>query len=104
MDQAKKKGQKPSAARLERCGWAILITNAPQEKLSINEARVRYRSRWQIELLFKRGKSQGRVCELTGSTTVRCMVQLWAWLLAAVVQQWMQCGVWGRVEIRLKKM
>lgn len=102
--QAKKKGVTPSAARLERCGWAILITNVPREKLSITEARVLYRSRWQIELLFKRWKSQGRVCAWSGRTTVRCLVQLWSRLLAAVVQQWMHCGVWGRVEISLKKV
>lgn len=101
---AKKKGQKPSQARLDRCAWAILITNLPLEKLSIDEARVLYRGRWQIELLFKRWKSQGRICELTGNTVVRCMVQLWSRLLAAILQQWMQCAVWGRVEISLVKM
>ena len=75
----------------------------PLEKLSIDKARVLYRSRWQIELLFKRWKSQGRICGLTGSTFIRCMIQLWSRLLAAIVQQWLQCGVWGRPEISLKK-
>lgn len=32
------------------------------------------------------------------------MVQLWSRLLAAIVQQWMQCGVWGRAGIILKKV
>jgi hypothetical protein len=104
MESAKKKDKTPSKARLERCDWAILLTNLPKEKLSMDEARVLYRSRWQIELLFKRWKSQGRVGELTGSTVDRCMVQLWSRLLAAIVQQWMQCGVWGRAEISLKKV
>jgi hypothetical protein len=103
IKQAQKKDKKVSRERLEKCDWAILITNLPLEKLSIDEARVLYRSRWQIELLFKRWKSQGRVCELTGGTLVRCMIQLWSRLLAAIMQQWLQCGVWGRAEISLKK-
>jgi len=103
IKRAQKKDRMPSQERLDRCDWAILITNLPLEKLSIDEARVLYRSRWQIELLFKRWKSQGRICELTGSTIIRCMIQLWSRLLAAIVQQWLQCGVWGRPEISLKK-
>jgi hypothetical protein len=101
---AKRKGHKVSKQRLDRCDWAVLITNLSAEMLSINEARVLYRSRWQIELLFKRWKSQGRVADMTGTSCVRCMVKLWSRLLAAVVQQWLQCGVWGRPEISLKKV
>jgi hypothetical protein len=104
IEQAKKKGRTPSPQRLDRCAWAILITNLPAEKLSMDEARVLYRSRWQIELLFKRWKSQGRIGELTSGSYIRCMVQLWSRLLAAIVQQWMHCGVWGRVDISLKKL
>jgi hypothetical protein len=32
------------------------------------------------------------------------MVKLWSRLLAAMVQQWLQSGVWGRPEISLKKV
>lgn len=104
IESAKKKGKPLSPARLAKCDWAILLTNLPLDQLSIDEAQVLYRSRWQIELLFKRWKSQGRIEELTGSTVVRCMVQLWSRLLAAILQQWIQCGVWGRAEISLKKV
>jgi hypothetical protein len=102
--QAKRKERKVSEQQLERCDWAILITNLPAEKLSIDEARVLYRSRWQIELLFKRWKSQGLVGDMTGTSWIRSMVKLWSRLLAAVVQQWLQSGVWGRPEISLKKV
>jgi hypothetical protein len=96
------KGAVPSAERLARCDWAILLTNVPQERLSIDEARVLYRARWQIELLFKRWKSQGWIDEMD-STPIRCMVKLWSRLLAALVQQWLQSRLWGRPEISLKK-
>lgn len=98
-----RKGRTPSKERLARCDWATLVTNVPAEKLSINEVRVLYRARWQIELLFKRWKSQGRVDELTGSVT-RKLVQLWGRLTAATVQQWLQVAtVWGRPDVSLKK-
>jgi hypothetical protein len=103
LEGCRRKRRTPSKERLARCEWATLVTNVPVGKLSINEARVLYRARWQIELLFKRWKSLGRVDELTGSVT-RKLVQLWGRLLAAVVQQWLQAGtVWGRPEVSLKK-
>jgi hypothetical protein len=103
-DQARRKGVAPSAERLARCDWAILLTNVPQELLSIDEARVLYRARWQIELLFKRWKSQGRIDAMTDTSWIRCMVKLWSRLLAALVQQWLQSRLWGRPELSLKKV
>jgi hypothetical protein len=104
---ARRKGGKesvPSAERLAQCDWAILITNVPKEKLSIDEARVLYRARWQIELLFKRWKSQGFVDAMTDTSPIRCMVKLWSRLLAALVQQWIQGHLWGRPELSLVKV
>lgn len=101
--EAKRKSRTPTQERLQRCDWAILVTNVPAEKLSIDEARVLYRSRWQVELLFKRWKSQGLVDELGESSITRQIVKLWARLLAAVLQQWLQVGLWGTAQISLKK-
>jgi DDE family transposase len=84
-----KYGKEPSAARLAWCDWTILVTNVPREKLTPTEATVLYRARWQVELLFKRWKSQGLVAELSGSTAVRQMVRVWSRLLAVVVQHWL---------------
>jgi hypothetical protein len=103
-EQAQRKCLTVSQERLARCDWAILITNVSSEQLAIDEARVLYRSRWQIELLFKRWKSQGRVADMTDRSPIRCMLKLWSRLLAAVTQQWIQSGVWGRPEISLKKV
>jgi Transposase DDE domain len=84
-----KYGREPSAERLAWCDWTILVTNVPVELLSPPEAVVLYRARWQVELLFKRWKSQGLVSVLSGSTVVRQMARLWARLLAVVVQHWL---------------
>lgn len=95
-ETAKKKGRPaPSAQRLAWCDWGLLVTNVPPEKLSIDEARVLYRSRWQIELLFKRWKSQNQIARMSGDAT-RAMVRLWSRLLAVLVQHWLLLGTaWG---------
>jgi hypothetical protein len=91
-----KNGRTPSAERLAWCDWTVLVTNVPEELLTAPEAAILYRSRWQIELLFKRWKSLGLIAELAGSTTVRQMIRLWARLLAVMVQNWLLLSTaWG---------
>jgi hypothetical protein len=92
----RKCGSEPSAARLAWCDWTILVTNVPGELLRPPEAVVLYRARWQVELLFKRWKSQDLVAVLSGSTAVRQMVRVWSRLLAALVQHWLVvASAWG---------
>ena len=96
QDTMKKRGCAPSAERLAWCDWTILVTNVPLDLMTPPEAVVLYRARWQVELMFKRWKSQGLVAQLSGSTAVRQMVRVWARLLAVVVQHWLAIGtVWG---------
>lgn len=91
-----KYGKQPGAARLAWCDWTILVTSVPPDLLSPQEAVILYRSRWQVELLFKRWKSQDKVAVLSGSTEVRQMVRVWARLLAALVQHWLLISsAWG---------
>lgn len=99
-----KRGCEPSAERLAWCDWTILVTNVPLDLLTPKEAVILYRARWQVELLFKRWKSQGLVAELSGSTAVRQMVRVWARLLAVVLQHWLVVGnIWGDPRISLMK-
>ncbi len=96
QEMKKKKGREPSAERLAWCDWTILVTNVPEQMLTPKEAVVLYRARWQVELLFKRWKSQGLVEQLSGATVARQMVRVWSRLLAAVVQHWLTVGsIWG---------
>lgn len=89
-EEMKRKNKRPPGeARLAWCDWSILVTNVPPEMLTPTEAAVLYRSRWQIELLFKRWKSQGLVAALTGSNDVHTMVAVWSRLIACVVQHWL---------------
>jgi hypothetical protein len=94
----------PSRKRLEWCDWMVFVTNVPGEQLSPQEIGVLYRARWQIELMFKRWKSLGRIAEMTGSTVTRRLVRFWARLLAMLMQQWLlQATAWGDCRCSLHK-
>ena len=64
--QARKKSRKVSAERLELCAWTVYLTKAPPETMSLAEALVLGRRRWQIELLFKLWKSAGGLARSRG--------------------------------------
>ncbi len=87
--EARRKGKTVSATRLALAAWTILVTNVPPDRLSIQEALVLARTRWQIELLFKLWKSQGRVDESRSSKPWRVLCEVYAKLLAMVVQHWL---------------
>jgi hypothetical protein len=55
------KGWTTSEEYKARCWFNIFITNVPEEELSIEEAILLYRLRWQVELMFKNWKS---VCKI----------------------------------------
>jgi hypothetical protein len=86
---AKEKGRAPAKAALSLADWNVLITNAPPEKLSLEEAMVVMRLRWQIELLFKLWKSQGLVDEWRTEKPARILCEVYAKLLALIIQHWM---------------
>lgn len=86
--QASKKGRPVSAEGLELCRWNVLITNVPAEMLSLREAQVLRRVRWQIELVFKVFKSEGQLDESRGRKPYRVLCEVLAKLLAQVVQHW----------------
>lgn len=86
--EARDKGCKPSAAALALASWTIMITNAPERLLSLHEALVLSRVRWQIELLFKLWKSQGRLEHSRSAKPDHILCELWAKLLAMLVQHW----------------
>ena len=87
--EASRRGRTATKATLAACEWTFLITNASEELLSTKEVIVMYRSRWQIELLFKRWKSTGLIAELHGKNDPEQMVRLWAKFCAALIQHWL---------------
>ena len=101
---AKDKGRAPAKAALALAAWNVLITNAPVALLSLEEALVLLRLRWQIELLFKLWKSHGKVAAWRTANPARILCEVYAKLLALVVQQWMiVASGWGDPERSLFK-
>jgi hypothetical protein len=78
-----------SARRLALAAWTMLVTNVPSDRLTVPEALVLGRARWQIELLCKLWKSQGRVDESRSLKSWRILCEVYAKLLAMVVQHWL---------------
>ena len=66
----------------------MLITNVPAKLLALNEAFVLYGVRWQIELLFKLWKSIGQLDESRSNNPWRILCELYAKLLAMLIQHW----------------
>jgi Transposase DDE domain len=101
----RKWGRQPTAQRLAWCDWTILVTSVPAELLTPVEAAVLYRARWQIELLFRRWKSRGRVAARDASSDVRQVIRVWARLLAVLVGHWLLVAtVWGDATKSLSKV
>jgi len=86
--RAQKSRRPVSVAQEELAGWNVLVTNVPAEWLSLREACVLARLRWQVELLFKLWKSEGQLDQSAASKPYRVLGELLAKLLGLVVQHW----------------
>ncbi len=103
--QAKRKGQRVSADRLALAGWDISVTNVPPSRLTAEESRVLLRARWQIELLFKRWKSAGRIATSRSQRPDRILCELYAKLLGQLITHWSSVvGAWPLLERSLVKV
>jgi hypothetical protein len=87
--QARRKGQTLSPRYLALADWTLLVTNVPVELLTLEEALVLMRVRWQIELLFKLWKSVGRLDESRSAQPWRTLCEVYAKMLALLVQPWL---------------
>jgi hypothetical protein len=85
---ARDKGRQVSATRLALAAWTVFVTNVPPERLTLREALVLGRIRWQIALLFKLWKSQGHVDESRSTKPWHILCEVYAKLLAMLVQHW----------------
>lgn len=87
--EAKRLGRTMSKRHLALASWTILVTNVPVSQLSVAEALVLLRARWQIELLFKLWKSHGLLDESRSANPWRRLCELYAKLLVLLVQHWL---------------
>ena len=93
---AQRKGTQPPQATLALAGWTVYVTNVPTDRLSLVEAHALGRARWQIELLFKRWKSQGHLAAWRSAQPWRVLTELYAKLVGLVIQHWLLLlGCWA---------
>ncbi len=89
-EYARKQQVALTATMLALCEWTLIVTNIPQALLSVPEALVLFRLRWQIELLFKRWKTLFQIDQWTSVNIWRILTELFAKLLCVVIDQWIQ--------------
>lgn len=86
-EKAQKHGRVPTQEHLDLCGWTIFVTNCLDDLLTWKEVVVLYRTRWQIELMFKLWKSHNGLAAYRGEwTAVERMALFWAKLIGVVLQ------------------
>jgi hypothetical protein len=101
---ARKKQVTPKAETLALTAWTLVITNVPEEMLSLPEALVLSGVRWQVELLFKLWKSYLRVDEWRSQNPWRILCEIYAKLIGAVMVHWLSLtAIWERVDRSLPK-
>jgi Transposase DDE domain len=89
-EKAQKHGRVPTQEHLDWCDWTIFVTNCPDDLLTWKEVVVLYRTRWQIELLFKLWKSHNHLAAYRArGTGVERMALFWAKLIGVVLQHWL---------------
>jgi hypothetical protein len=88
-EDARHKAQPVSKRRLALADWTVLVTNAPVALLSLAEALILARIRWQIELLFKLWKQHGKIDKSRSGNHWRILCELYAKLIAMVIQHWL---------------
>jgi hypothetical protein len=76
----------PTLWRLAR--WTIWVTNAPAELLSVADAQVLARARWQVELLFKLWKQHGLLDDWRSEHPDRILCEVYAKLIGCLLQHW----------------
>lgn len=86
----KHRGRPVSARQRELCHWTVLWCNIPDDWLSARQLWLVYRLRWQVELLFKRFKSEGGLAQSKSGKRYRVEAEWYVKLLGQVVRNWMQ--------------
>ena len=87
-DSYRKKGRQPSEKLLQLAEWTILLTNVPTTLLSLPQAMLLLKIRWQIEILFKLWKEYLAIDEWHTNNPWRILTEIYAKLLMALLFHW----------------
>lgn len=87
-EYARKKGVTPSKKLLRLLQWTVMCTNVPWCLLTLVEALVLMKARWQIEMLFKLWKSYGVIDEWRTENPWRILCEFYGKLIVMIIQHW----------------
>lgn len=87
--QAQRSRRPVSTAGATLAGWNVVVTNASEQLVSLREACVLMRLRWQVAWLFRLWKSGGGLDQSAADKPYRVLGELVAKLLGLVVQHWL---------------
>jgi hypothetical protein len=105
LAEAKRRGQTVSPQTLALADWTLLITDVPRTQLSLSEALVLLRERWQMELLYKLWKQDGQVDEWRTANPWRILCEVYAKLIGLLLQHWlMVLFAWQEPQRSLVKL
>ena len=88
-DDARQRPHKLQQTTLDLCQWSLIVTNLSAEQLSIEEATILLRLRWQIELLFKLWKQVLSVDDWRSQQPWQILTEVYTKLLIALIQHWL---------------
>jgi hypothetical protein len=86
---AKRRAQPVRERAWKLADWTILLTDVPAHLLSLQEALVLVRERWQMEMLYKLWKQYGRIDEWRTTNPWRVLCELYAKLIGLLLQHWL---------------
>ena len=89
LSEASRRSEQVSPQALELCKWLLLLTDASAKHLSLQDAIVLQRERWQIELFFKLWKQDGQIDEWRTTHSWRILCELYAKLIGILLQHWL---------------
>ena len=93
-------GKTMSKGKLLSLNFSMFVTNCPREILSAERIGTIYRLRWEIELIFKRWKSQLQIDYLKGTCKERIDCLIWSRLCTVILIELIK----GYVEKIVRKM
>jgi hypothetical protein len=98
-DWERKKQCRARAETWALLAWDIYLTNLPATLFSAEAVLALAHYRWQIELLFKLWKSEGRLAAWRTQNPWRILCEIYAKLIALIFHHWfMLLGAWHRLD------
>ncbi len=83
---------------------AMYVTNIDTKLLTVKEALILARVRWQIELMFKLFKSHGQIDVSRSEKPYRILCEVYAKLIAMIIEHWiLLVGGWRYPEYSFQK-